>query len=290
MITTATDNNAIQRFAGFTSNYPGFSGSVGASYQVNEYWNTKLNISKGFRAPAINELSSNGVHEGTIRYEIGNSKLKAENSLQIDGELSAGWHYLSMTFNGYYNFISNYIYQRNVNGETIIKDGNTYHVYRFVQGNSVLQGFELEIDIHPVDQLHFDNSLDYVAGTNKSTGIPLPYIPALHSVHKIRWTFSTPKLSVVMSPYIEIGGQVHFAQKRIDTFETETPGYFLLDASAGTKLRVGGQTWTLFVAGNNLTNTSYYDHLSRLKEMGIRNPGWGLTIGFIAPFGIYEKK
>ena len=154
----------------------------------------------------------------------------------------------------------------------------------------MLKGFEIEIDIHPLDPVHFDNSIDYVMGTNESTATPLPLIPALNSVHKLRWTFNTGKHSMMSAPYVEIGGQIHFAQNRIDTFETSTPGYFMLDASAGTRLRISRQWWTLFVSGNNLTNTKYFDHLSRLKEIGIYNPGWGVTVGLVVPFGVYERK
>ncbi|MCX6306664.1 MAG: TonB-dependent receptor [Bacteroidetes bacterium] len=277
-------------FPGFKSHFSAFSGSTGFTFAASEIFNFKFNLGSGFRSPNIAELGSNGVHEGTFRYEIGNPHLKPENSLQVDGEISAGWHWIRATFCGYYNYIYNYIYQRNINGEAIVRNGDTFRVFRFVQGNSVLKGFEIEIDIHPLDPLHFDNSIDYVMGTNESTATPLPLIPALHSVHKLRWTFNTGKLSVFSAPYVEIGGQVHFAQNRIDTFETSTPGYFMLDASAGTRLRISRQWWTLFISGNNLTNTKYFDHLSRLKEIGIYNPGWGVTVGLVVPFGVYERK
>lgn len=275
-------------FPGFNSKFAAFSGSTGFTYMALKVFNFKFNFGSGFRAPNIAELGSNGVHEGTFRYEIGNPMLHSENSLQADGEITASWNWLDITFSGYYNYIFNYIYQRNINGETITKEGNTYQVFRFVQGNSVLTGFELQVDFHPVEQLHFENSLDYVVGTNEATGTPLPMIPALHSVHKLRWNFKTGKHSMLSTPYLEIGGQVHYAQNRVDIFETPASGYFLLDASAGTRIRVARQLWTLFISGNNLTNTKYFDHLSRLKEVGIYNPGWGLTIGLAVPFGVYE--
>ncbi|MDP1622288.1 MAG: TonB-dependent receptor [Bacteroidales bacterium] len=277
-------------FKGFNSKFSAFSGSAGFTFTPSGVFNFKFNLGSGFRSPNIAELGSNGIHEGTFRYEIGNPSLKPESSLQADGEVSVSWDLLNITFAGYYNFIANYIYQRNINGETILKDGTRYQVFRFVQGNSVLKGFELEIDIHPVAQLHFENSIDYVMGTNESSGTPLPFIPALHSVHKLRWNINTRKNSLLYSPYIEIGGQIHFGQNRIDSFETETPGYFLLDASIGAKIQIAQQLWTLYISGNNLTDTRYFDHLSRLKELGVYNPGWGVTIGVVAPFGVYERK
>jgi iron complex outermembrane receptor protein len=277
-------------FPGFNNSFGAVSGSTGFTFAASTIFNFKFNLGSGFRAPNIAELGSNGIHPGTFRYEIGNPFLKPENSMQADGEISANWDWLSIIFSGYYNYIFNYIYQRNIDGETIEKEGNTYQVYRFVQGNSSLKGFELEIDLHPLEQLHFENSVDFVLGTNESTGTPLPFIPALHSVHKLRWTFDTGNKSRLTGPYIEIGGQIHAAQDRTDTFETHTPGYFLLDASVGTRLRIARQLCTFFISGSNLTNDRYFDHLSRLKEVGVYNPGWGVTVGFVVPVGIWEQK
>lgn len=277
-------------FPGFNNSFGAISGSTGFTFAASNLFNFKFNLGSGFRAPNIAELGSNGIHPGTFRYEIGNPFLKPENSLQADGEISANWDWLSIVFSGYYNYIFNYIYQRNIYGEAIEKEEKIYQVYRFVQGNSSLKGFELEIDFHPLEQLHFENSVDFVLGTNESTGTPLPFIPALHSVHKLRWTFETGNKSRLTGPYIEIGGQIHAAQDRTDTFETNSPGYFLLDASVGTRLHVARQIWTLYIAGSNLTNTKYFDHLSRLKEAGVYNPGWNLSFGIVLPFGIYEKK
>jgi iron complex outermembrane receptor protein len=277
-------------FPGFNSKFSAFSGSSGFTFAPTDILNFKFNLGSGFRAPNIAELGSNGVHPGTLRYEIGNPALNPEQSLQVDFEAGADWNWLGVTLSGYYNYIFNYIYQRNIDGETKLSDGSPIPVYRFVQDNSTLTGFELEVDFHPVEQLHFENSIDYVLGTNESTGTPLPYLPALHTVHKLRWTFHQGKQSRLVSPYIEIGGQFHTRQNRIDTFETPTSGYFLLDASIGTRLRVARQVWTLFISGSNLTDQTYYDHLSRLKDVGVHNPGWGLTLGVVVPFGLYERK
>jgi iron complex outermembrane receptor protein len=44
----------------------------------------RLNVASGFRAPNLAELTSNGIHEGTNRYEVGNSDLKTEQNVQTD--------------------------------------------------------------------------------------------------------------------------------------------------------------------------------------------------------------
>ena len=83
---SAANPDAEERFTAINQNFYGVSGSLGLSYQISKTMYTKLNVSRGFRAPNIAELGSNGVHEGTFRYEIGNPDLKPENSLQETGE------------------------------------------------------------------------------------------------------------------------------------------------------------------------------------------------------------
>jgi iron complex outermembrane receptor protein len=128
-----------------------------------------------------------------------------------------------------------------------------------------------------------------VNGTNESTGTPLPLIPPFHSIHELKWTFETSKRSIITGPYASVSAEINYAQNRIDNFETPTPGYFLLNASLGSQFRVKNQVWTCFISGNNLTNTKYFDHLSRLKEIGIYNMGWNVTFGVVIPFGLYSK-
>ncbi|MCX6245638.1 MAG: TonB-dependent receptor [Bacteroidetes bacterium] len=277
-------------FRAFSTNFSALTGSTGMTFRLNKAINFKFNIGRGFRAPNISELSANGLHEGTFRYEIGNPDLVPETSLQIDGEISWDNKYLSMAFNGFYNIIDNFIYYRNIDGEKKEVNGVWYPVYRYTQGNSLLKGFEFELDIHPVEPLHFDNSLDYVWGENLATGIPLPYIPALHLTDQVKWTFKIGKTSAIKNPYLQLELETHFNQNRIDVFETVTPGYVLLNFNAGTNLKVQKQIWTFYISGTNLLDTKYYDHLSRLKEVGIYNMGRRITFGLVIPFGIYRNE
>ncbi|MDB5240366.1 MAG: TonB-dependent receptor [Spirosoma sp.] len=62
---------AVTKFTGFTAYYGNYSGSVGASYQVSPHLLVKGNVARGYRAPNMAEIGSNGRHEGTFRYEIG---------------------------------------------------------------------------------------------------------------------------------------------------------------------------------------------------------------------------
>ena len=51
--------------------FSNLSGSVGFSYLPSQLVTLKFNIARGFRAPSMSELASNGAHEGTNRFEYG---------------------------------------------------------------------------------------------------------------------------------------------------------------------------------------------------------------------------
>lgn len=57
------ESNDSFRFQAFKRSFEGVTGSIGLAYEILPDFNLKLNLARGFRAPNISELSSNGVHE-----------------------------------------------------------------------------------------------------------------------------------------------------------------------------------------------------------------------------------
>ena len=163
--TTSDDASATHRFTAFNSTFTGVSGSVGATYQFSDKVFTKINLSRGFRAPNIGEVGANGVHDGTIRYEIGDPNLKAESSLQLDYAIGLNSKHITAEVDLFSNNISNFIFPRklsSVNGGDSLTDG--FQTFRYFATDANLLGGEISIDIHPhpLDWLHFENSFSYV--------------------------------------------------------------------------------------------------------------------------------
>jgi iron complex outermembrane receptor protein len=67
-------------------------------------------LQEAFRAPNFAELASNGAHEGTNRYEIGNTDLKSEVSLQGDAGIELTTEHVSLDASLFYNHINNFIF------------------------------------------------------------------------------------------------------------------------------------------------------------------------------------
>ncbi|MBA3705176.1 MAG: TonB-dependent receptor [Bacteroidetes bacterium] len=278
--TDASDTASYHQFNSFNSTFSGVSGSIGVTYEFSEKVFAKLNASRGYRAPNISELGANGRHEGTLRYEMGDFKLKAESSLQIDAALGIDAEHVSAEVDVFSNSISNFIFLRqlnSVNGGDSITDGLS--TFKFVAGNANLMGGEITIDVHPhpLDWLHFENSFSYVqsvqTGESDSTRY-LPFTPApkLHS--ELRATIK--KLGTLMSnAYVKIEAENYLAQNNFYSAygtETKTPGYTLINLGMGTDfVNKKKLICSLYVSINNLTDAAYQNHLSRLKYAAVNN-------------------
>jgi iron complex outermembrane receptor protein len=275
-----------QIFTGFSNEFSNVSASLGFAFEIAKNMVLKGNAGSGFRAPNIAELGANGRHEGTFRYEIGNSNLKQETSLQFDLGLEYTAESVTFGLNAYANRIFNYIYPGNFNEETMPfqdEDGSSHDlpVYRYVQTNADLVGAEASVDFHLVKSLHFENSFSYTRGVNRATDQPLPFIPAASINNDIKFE---PNIRGLLDSYIKVGVTSVLKQGRFDSFETQTNGYTLLDAGVGTTIDTGKGKLNIWVTGQNLLNKEYYNHLSRYKPVGIYNPGRNVTFGISVPF------
>ena len=300
-----TDPNAVEKFAGFDRNFTNLTGSLGATYQVTKPLVARLNLSRGFRAPNLSELGSNGQHEGTFRYEVGNRHLKPETSLQADAGLTFTGDHVTLDVSGFYNDIQQFIFLEKLpassGGDSLI-GGST--VFRFVQGHASLYGGEVALDIHPhpLDFLHFENSFSWVTGIQRNEPDSvrnLPFIPAPKLQSELRAQLKKPRKSLE-SAYFKIVGQYFFDQNHAYTAfgtETPTPGYFLLNAGLGADFRnkSGETVFRLFFTADNLLDKQYFSHLSRLKYapenpatgvMGIYNAGRNFSVRVVAPVKI----
>ncbi len=250
-------------------------------YKVNflNSFIARLNLATGFRAPNLAELTSNGVHEGTNRYEIGNENLKNEQNLQTDLAIEYKNQHFEVFVNGFYNSINNYVFIA-PNGDEI--DGNQVFVYD--QQDANLYGAEAGIHIHPhpLDWLHLESTFQSVRGKLKNNN-NLPLIPANSITNTFRAEFSN-KDSWVKNSYSFITLNSVFNQDRISTFEDATDGYTLLSIGLGGTVSLFKTPLNVRITGNNLLNKEYFSHLSRLKYDGIANIGRNISFGISAPF------
>ena len=263
-------------FEALKKSYSSWNASLGYKTNLNDAFVFRFNLASGFRAPNLAELSSNGVHEGTNRYEVGNANLKTEQNFQTDLNLEYKTDHLEFFVNGFYNHITDFIYI-NPTGETI--DDN--EVFNYVQNNAALFGGEIGLHFHPhpLDWLHLETSFETVTG-KKQNGDYLPLIPANNWNNTLRTEWKDTDW--LKEGFATISLVSTFNQNKISGFETRTPGYSILNLGIGGTLHLGKTKMEVNLNGNNITDKKYTSHLSRLKTDGISNMGrnWVLGVQF----------
>jgi iron complex outermembrane receptor protein len=258
--------------------YANINGSAGISYFTSEKIKIQLNIASGFRAPNLAELSSNGIHEGTFRYEIGNPNLKIEQNVEPDFIIEYEGKHMSFSTNLFYNRIFNYIYLSPTN-----KYINNTKVYTYEQNNAALYGAEFSADIHPhpYDWLHTEINFATVTGVLEN-GEYLPRIPANNLSIKFKAEVLKNKKRW-SDMYISVTPDYYFPKNNFAQNELYTPDYLLLNIALGGNF---SQNWQWFISGKNILNKQYVSHLSRLKYEGIGNMGRNITFGLTYSFGV----
>ena len=298
------------KFNSFKKDFSNVSASIGVSYAATQNFLIKLNLARGFRAPSIPELASNGTHEGTNRYEYGDQNLKSETSLQGDLGIELNSEHILVTANAFYNSINNFIFYSKLagtNGDSLVEvDGNFIPAFKFGQHNAKLAGFEFLIDLHPhpLDWLHWQNTVSYVRGKFKDpieNTRNVPFIPATRWISELKTEF-LPKGKIFRNLFLYFEVDHSFDQtKPFTAYETETstPGYTLLNAGITTNIINRNKTlFTLYLLGNNLGDVAYQNHLSRLKytalnqvtgRSGVFNMGRNFSIKVNIPLSFPAK-
>ena len=307
-LSTNSSTHAYQQFANTSTWYKSLTGSLGFSYALIKDAYLKLNLANAFRAPNIAEFSANGVHEGTVRYEYGNSQLKPEKATQVDIGLDFKTKHVNIQAALFANRIDHFIYLKkllSVTGQDSIpplRNENNFTAFIHDQNLAHLYGAELYLDVHPhpIDQLHFELTTTYVRAIAKDqwgANFNLPQIPPFRSIlaSKYVWQFKNAYLS---SAYVKAELDYNSQQNQFlfqNNTETYTPSFALTNVYAGVdfKLRNAKQSAKLICSGINIFDIAYQSNLSRLKytarnnatdRNGVFNMGRNISFTFVYNF------
>ena len=306
IVPDGTPGSAVQ-FTGFNNTYAGWSGSIGASLQLPRGQYIKLNVAKSFRAPAINELTSNGLNIGSNAFQLGNINLKPEQGYQIDLAYGYSGRDISFELEGFYNHIGNFIFADRT--DSILQG---YPVYDFVSSNTaILTGINAYFNVQPAAAkwLEWNNRFSFIYtwlpnATDSTDHIPWTPAPHLHS--ELKFLLKDKPGSSLSATYFRIALAHYWQQDNIySALYTEVPSasYTLVDAGFGTQFvnRRSGRTICAFYFNcTNLTNVAYADHLNLAQyfyavngnlvtvthqRQGVFNMGRDSTFKVIFPFG-----
>ena len=297
------------QFPHFSHHYTGISGSLGATWNISGRVLVKVNIARGYRAPNITEIGSNGLDPGAHIVYLGNRSFKPEFSLQEDIGIQAWLPDATISVELFNNNIENYIYQSrlydNTGNPVIIVPGNA--TYSYQQSAARLYGAEVSVNLHPssIPWLAMDNSIAYTQGRNRNGEMIrlygdkaryLPFIPPTHIRSRLKAT-AQRRHGIFSKAYARVeadvfAGQPHFYG--VDDTETFTAGYTLFNMGAGTGImnKKGRTVCEVFLQLDNVWNVAYQANMNRLKYFeyynvspgGIYNMGRNFSAKMIVPF------
>ncbi|UMB54441.1 TonB-dependent receptor [Lutibacter sp. A64] len=257
----------IHIFEAIDKTFDNISASIGYKTLLFNTVISRFNVASGFKAPNLAELTSNGVHHGSNRFELGNTKLKQEQNLQSDISFEYKTDHFELVANGFYNHINDYIF---ISPTGEVEDGND--VYSYTQENAKLYGgeFGLHLHPHPLDWLHLNSNFELVVG-KQDNGDYLPLIPANKLTNTIRAEFNNT--NTLQNGFASITLENTFKQTNISEFETKSNAYNLINVGVGGTVKFNKLYFDVNLNVNNVFNESYISHLSRLKSDGILNIG-----------------
>ena len=257
-----------------------FSVSGGVSWDYAQDYQLGFAVTHAQRAPAIEELYSNGPHLATTTFEVGNPNLEKEKSINIDIYLRKTTGKFTFTANFFYNRIDDFIFlqEQDLNGDGFADrveedfDGDPANILPSdedeepllvfqTQDDADFMGFEMEgiARVLDGDRGALDVRLwaDYVEG-KRSNDIHLPRITP--------WRFGAG-LNYSRGSWYAFLNYIR-VNKQDDTapLETETGGYDTLNIYASYTFKLGESDMTLFVSGDNLLDEEIRRHTSFVKE------------------------
>ncbi len=227
----------------------------------------RVNLSSGFRSPHLSELMSDGLHHGTLRYEIGDINLKNERATQIDVSYELHNEHFQLIVNPFYNYVQNFI---TITPSDSLVDNLPVFFYK--QKELVhLFGSDFSLHYHPhfAHWLHLDASYSMIQA-QEINGDALALIPQNRLSSNIKFSFEEKTKFYVQE--IVLQHQFFAQQNRIAEFETMSSAYNLLHISCNMKWNLNSPIY-IGVGVKNILNEVYIDHLSRLKNIQMPHPG-----------------
>lgn len=282
----------------YNFNYTTIGASLNGIYKASDRLKFNTGITLATRAPYVNELLSDGVHQGTAFYETGFIERYATAIPDIKPERSynllAGAEFSNKrkTFSGeitfYSNFIHRFIYLQPMPLDTIATVAGRYPHAIWKQTDATLTGIDINLNYMLSQAFTINARSSVLRAYNRSLGDWLIGMPSDRVSAEL--TYKIRETNVFSDTYIALEVPVVFKQFRVpdenkfgpQDYKTPPAGYTLLNLNAGTTLHLNKNfPLTVGLSVRNLLNTRYREYLNSFRyfadEMG-RNIGFRLKI------------
>jgi iron complex outermembrane receptor protein len=217
--------------------------------------------------------------------------------LEVSNNIDLTWRKYSgdvaLILNAFYNQVDNYYYQQNTG--LFAEDGHDHAeeehdeaahaeeahdhsgelpVYLFRAADVNLHGFEAQLIWQFAPQWRWTQQVDYVRARLDAGG-DLPRTPPLRLQSALSWQSAAFSAELRYSHYSK--------QDKVETLESATGSYNLLDANVSYYFDLGEQQLAVYLKGQNLTDEDARVHTSFLNDKAPL-PGRSLGLGIRGEF------
>jgi iron complex outermembrane recepter protein len=282
----------------FNFNY--VSGSIGASYYINEFARFSSHLGVATRPPHVSELYSEGLHHGTAAIEQGlmhsgttfltdQDLIKQEISSKFTNSIQIIRKTFSLEVAAYVNHISNYVFLKPTGTALTIR--GYFPVFQYEQTEALLSGIDGMIHWDIFKHLEYSGSFAYLYAKDITRNDVLIFIPPPQMEHAFTYSLTTKRKQDV---FFTVSVPIGFKQTRapITVYPTDVPSYTgsavfdfapapgayaLLNAAMGIKLPLKEHDLSISLSGENILNRSYRVYMNRLRYFA-DEPGSNFSI------------
>jgi iron complex outermembrane receptor protein len=251
--------------------FAGFSGAAGIHVPLWKNGAFVANYTRAHRAPALEELYSDGPHIGNLAYEIGDSNLGREASNGIDLLLRHETERVHAEASFFHYRLSDFVFLA-FTGE----EAHGLRVAEYAQADARFTGGEAILDYQAHPNLWLNLGVDAVRSELVAGEVPLPRIPPLRG----RLGVDARYRAFSIKPEIQISGR----QSRVYPTETPTAGYVVLNLKASYTYARNHLAHFFSATLFNAADCLYRNHLSFIKDLA---PEMGRGIRFSYTLQIY---
>ena len=246
-------------------NFDGVSWNSGLVVKPDSLHKILFNSGFAWRAPAVNELFSDGLHHGAASIEKGDRTLKAERAWNSVLTFSRTTKNVNIECSFHANYIRDFIFQEPGSTPQLSIKG-AFPVFYFRQTNALISGIDLTGRVLLTRSIEFFVNGMYLHGENLIQQQPLIFMPANRVSGKLKWNFNGRKK--FLEPFVQSEVSCVARQNRVPEgldYKSPPSAYALVGISGGGKFKWGKQEISIFAGVNNLLNARYRDYLDRFR-------------------------
>ncbi len=284
-------SNALPReIVRFENKFHNVSGLFSYKIKIAETQSIGWNIGYAMRNPAVNELYSNGLHQGVSGIEEGDAELAVEkamkNTLEYKWIPSSNFAFNVLAYHQYFN---DYIYL-NPQDEVRLTIRGAFPVFKYEQTDATIYGLDISTQFTVNHSILGLLRYSYLKGEDVENEVPLIFMPPNSFFGSL--TYRAPKSikltkKLKMEDFeIELSNRLVFEQKNIlegQDFVLPPSSYNLVGLKFSNNLILPSYKIRSFIKADNLLNVRYRDYLNRQRYFA-DDIGLSITVGINVKF------